>query len=462
MAQALPLLAAPVLTRLYTPEAFGLQTLFMGLAASLAVLATCRMDLALVLPPDDGEALALVAFMAATTLATCALTWLAVPAAAAVTGRELPLAWMALLPLMVLATAVFQLATGLAARRRAFRQVAGAGVANQGTYVGAALALGLAGTWSLGLVIAKLAGQAVGAVLVWRTAAAEISAAFRRRSLAAAMAAARKYRQFLVFNTPYSLVGSVARDAPVYAFSAFAAVGLAGFFGLSRTVLLAPTLLASNAFSQVFYREAVALKGSPRLQDLTVTLLRAGLLVLAPLFAFCAVWGDALFATLFGEGWRTAGVFAMVLAPAAWLAVQTGWPERLFEVNMRQGVSFAVQLTSDAVTALAFAATFWFTRDGVVAVAVYAACNVLYHHVYLAAIFRISGFSAGLLARTLLAGWLVFGASCAALAVIRVEGGQAGVAGWAPAMALAAVASAALGWRLARHGLRGSFAGGLR
>ncbi|HEX7892061.1 MAG TPA: oligosaccharide flippase family protein [Ramlibacter sp.] len=459
MAQALPLLASPLLARLYSPEAFGLQTLFMGLAASLAVLATCRMDLAVVLPEDDSEALALVGLVALSTLAVCALTWAAVPLASALAGRALPLQWLAMLPLMVLATAVFQLATGLASRKRAFRGVAMASVANQAVYVGSALAMGFAGAWSQGLVLAKLAGQAVAALLLGRASLGEIVAAVRGWSLRASLSAARKYRQFLVFNTPYSLVGSVARDAPVYTFSALAAVGLAGFFGLARAVLLAPTLLASNAFSQVFYREAVALKGTSRLQDLTATLLRFGLLATAPLFAFCAVWGDNLFVTLFGESWRTAGVFAMALAPAAWMSVQTGWPERLFEVNMRQDASFVVQLGSDAVTALAFAGTYLLTHDGVQAVIVFAACNVLYHHVYLAAIFRISGFSAGVLGRNLLAGWLLFGACCLVLGAIRLQSGVTGAAGWVPALVLAGGLAAVIGWSLARRGLRSALAG---
>lgn len=46
---------------------------------------------------------------------------------------------------------------------------------------------------------------------------------------------------------------------------------------------------------------------------------------------------------------------AMLLAPAAWMSVQTGWPERLFEVHMRRGVSLSVQLGSDLVTAVMFA-----------------------------------------------------------------------------------------------------------
>lgn len=461
MAQALPLLAAPLLTRLYTPEAFGLQTLFMGLAASLAVLATCRMDLAVVLPESDEESLAILGFALRTALAVAALTWLAVPLAGLATGRALPSEWLWLLPLMVLAIAVFQLCVGLASRERAFRRVATGNVANQASYVTAALLAGVAGASTLGLVAAKALGQAVGAGLLGRASVRQLLAALRQVTFGRARAAAGRYRQFLVFNTPYSLVGSVARDAPIYTFSLLAAIGSAGFFGLARTVLLAPTLLASNAFSQVFYREAVALKGTPRLQQLTLGLLRLGLLAFAPLFAFCAVWGDAVFATLFGENWRTAGVFAMILAPAAWMSVQTGWPERLFEVNMRQGVSFSVQLGSDAVTAAAFAAAYLVTRDAVVAVAVFMACNLVYHHVYLAAIFRVSGFPAAALLRSLLGGWLVFGGSCLALAALRLQFG-AGAAGWIAALALAGAGAALIGWRSARQGLlRPAPAGGL-
>lgn len=460
MAQALPLAASPLLTRLYSPEAFGLQTLFMGLAASLAVLATCRMDLAVVLPEQEAEAGSLAGFIFCTAIATAVLACLIVPLAGLLTAQSLPASWMLLLPLMVCTIALYQLSLGFTSRRREFRKVAQASVGNQAAYVASAIALGFAGAWAQALAFAKVVGQLLGTGLLGRASAANLSAAARGFSWQHSVAAARKYRQFLVFNTPYSLVGSVARDAPVYTFSALAAVGAAGFFGLARTVLLAPTLLASNAFSQVFFREAVALKGTPRLEQLTLSLLRFGLVALAPLFAFCAVWGDAAFVTLFGENWRVAGVFAMVLAPAAWMSVQTGWPERLFEVNMRQGVSFGVQLGSDAVTACAFAATYLLTRDAVTAVAVFAVCNVAYHHVYLAAIFRVSGFAGRSLAGALAAGWGVFAACCAALALLRMQTGAQGMAGWVLALMLAAAVAAVIGWRSARQGLlRGAAAG---
>lgn len=453
MAQALPLMAAPLLTRLYSPEAFGLQTLFMGLAASLAVLATCRLDLALLLPERDAEVAPVVGFIVCSTLVITILTWLLLPIAEMAIGQKIPVEWLCLLPLTVFLIATYQVGVGLASRRQAFRSIAKATVVNQASYVAAAIAVGFSSGWTLGLVVAKAVGQGAAAMLLGRIGISEAIGGVRCWSFSSVYAAAFRYRQFLIFNTPCSLLGSVARDAPIYIFSALAAMGSAGFFGLARTVLLAPTLLASNAFSLVFYREAVNLRGSQRLQQLTQRLLLTGLTVLAPLFAFCAVWGDVLFVTIFGDDWRNAGIFAMVIAPAAWMAVQTGWPERLFEVNMRQGVSFAVQLGFDAFTAVAFAAAYLVSADAIVAIVVFTICSVLYHHAYLFAIFRVAGFSTKALMHILLLGWLVFALCFAVLASMRLQIGSAVAVSWVAGLTLSSVIAALIGMYTIRKGL---------
>jgi O-antigen/teichoic acid export membrane protein len=425
VAQAAPLLASPLLARMYGPEAFGIQTLLMGVASAFAVLATCRLDLAMVLPEDDteaGEIAALVLTMTAVLCLLLAAAAIAASSLASASGNAQLQAWLWMLPLMVGVTAFTQVCVAFASRRRSFPHVAAANVTNQLVYVAASVGVGLTGAWLQGLALAKLLGQSAGTLLLGA------SFATRPRQLrfpdrAAAMVLLTRYRQFLVFNTPYSLVGSIARDAPIFLFSASGASAPAGYYGLARTMLLAPTLLASNALSQVFYREAVSLKGTPRLQDLTLTLLRAGLNVGAPLFAFGAVWGDFLFATIFGSSWRTAGLMAMWLAPAAWMSVQTGWPERLFEVYLRQGVSFAVQIGSDLATAALTALVWLLTHDAVLAIAVFAVCNVLYHHGYLAALFHVAGFSAARLVGALATGWGLFALSTGALAALRLVAG---------------------------------------
>lgn len=427
LAQVLPLLAAPVLARLYGPEAFGVQVLFMGLTGALTVLATCRLDLAMVLPDQDAEAGEIAALVLAMTTLLCVVLFLATswasPSLAAAIGLEGHQAWLWMLPLMVGATVCTQVCVAFASRRRNFPRVAAANVTNQLVYVSTSITVGLVGAFLQGLAFAKLLGQSASAVLLSMSSGTQ-PRQVRLPGRAAIRGILLRYRQFLVFNTPYSLIGTVARDVPIFLFSAAGAGAPAGYYGLARTMLLAPTLIVSNALSQVFYREAVSLKGTSRLQELTLSLLGAGLTVGAPLFAFGTVWGDVLFVTIFGERWQTAGEMAMWLAPAAWMSVQTGWPERLFEVHSRQGVSFSIQLGSDLLTACLTALTWWITQDAVQAIAAFAICNMVYHHAYLTALFQVSGFSLTRLMGALATGWGLLFLTAALLASIRFFAGS--------------------------------------
>jgi len=55
-AQLLTVLAAPLLTRLYSPEDFGLLAVYGSLLALIGVMSSLRYELAIPLPEDDGEA----------------------------------------------------------------------------------------------------------------------------------------------------------------------------------------------------------------------------------------------------------------------------------------------------------------------------------------------------------------------------------------------------------------------
>ena len=56
IAQVITILAAPVITRLYGPEAFGLLTLFASITSIIGVVACMRYEMAIMLPKTDEEA----------------------------------------------------------------------------------------------------------------------------------------------------------------------------------------------------------------------------------------------------------------------------------------------------------------------------------------------------------------------------------------------------------------------
>ena len=76
IAQALPLLLGPWLTRLYTPQQFGVYHLFAAVSANLAVVACARYEFALPLVTDGADAAALrglcLRVLAVVTLASAA------------------------------------------------------------------------------------------------------------------------------------------------------------------------------------------------------------------------------------------------------------------------------------------------------------------------------------------------------------------------------------------------------
>ena len=61
IAQILSILASPIITRMYGPEAFGLSALFASITGIVAVVACLRYELAIMLPEKDEDAANLLA-----------------------------------------------------------------------------------------------------------------------------------------------------------------------------------------------------------------------------------------------------------------------------------------------------------------------------------------------------------------------------------------------------------------
>jgi O-antigen/teichoic acid export membrane protein len=60
IAQAIPIAISPILTRIYTPEDFGVFALYMSVVSIVSVVATGRYELAIMLPKKDEDAINIV------------------------------------------------------------------------------------------------------------------------------------------------------------------------------------------------------------------------------------------------------------------------------------------------------------------------------------------------------------------------------------------------------------------
>lgn len=321
-AQGVTMAFAPVLTRLYGPEAFGLNGIFVSVAGVLGVAAALGYPAAVVLPAADGDAAGLVRLSLwvglGTALAAGALLAAWGPELLALLRAESVAGFMWLLPLAMFAAAAQQVLSQWLVRRRAYGFSARAGVM-------ASLGLNAAkaglGAWqpSAGMLIGShVAAGALGTLATWL--------AWRGREPAAAPGAplaelARRHHDFALYRTPQNLINALSQSLPLLVLAAAFGSAAAGQYAIAIAVLGVPAVLVGNSVMAVFYpriSEAVARGEDAR--ALVVQATRAMAFAGAWPFLLLVAAGPWLFEFAFGEGWRTAGVYAQWLAP--WMFLQ--------------------------------------------------------------------------------------------------------------------------------------------
>ena len=325
LAQLIPLAVSPLLTRLYTPQDFGVFALYASLLAVLAVLGSARYELALMLPKDDTDALALVALAMAIVLATSAAVLAAVLLFQAGLARWLDSPalgpWLFLVPVSMLLTGLVNTLTVWANRTSRYRQISISRVLQSASAAAVAVALG----WGLsrgsqagvGLVLGAVAGQALAAASLawpfWRRWGARLQAVGWQPMRAQAL----RFREFPAINMPHALLDALQGSAVVALIAALFGPTLLGFHALAQRVVRTPMATLGSAVAQVFQKRAAdalhAGGDTRRLVDAVLRRLGAVAVAVLPLLWFA----PELFAFVFGAAWREAGVYAQILTP--WL-----------------------------------------------------------------------------------------------------------------------------------------------
>jgi O-antigen/teichoic acid export membrane protein len=323
--QMVLLAVMPVWSRLYDPEQFAALGLWTAVSSTVATIVLLRYDTVIVAAASDVDALALrrlcialVAVIGAPVLVAA----MAVPSWALDALGLAPLGgW---LPLAVVAGAMSALMAGGMAwlnRERGFVRMSAARLAAALTAALLGTALGWLWQGSTGgLLLAQLAALAAALLLLpWRVA-----------PHSGLRAAALRHREAPLFLWPAALVDAVTQQLPLLLVSAWFGAQSAGQFSLAWRVLALPALMLATAAGSVFYQRFARTLDDP-VQDIDsarrmmVRTWLAFMLLGALPAAVIMLAGEPLFALVFGDRWREAGVLAAAMAPLL-LAMATSSP----------------------------------------------------------------------------------------------------------------------------------------
>lgn len=312
MAQVLPFLATPLLTRLFTEEDFALYTSFFAVASIFAVAVGGKYHLAIVLPKAEEDARKVFVLSIYLTIAYALVTALFLPFFHRFFPDDLKDV-LYYVPLYVLFFGIWSSYINASIRHKTFTTNAIAKVLQAMGYIVAAIGLGLSKAVTFGLVIAKI----MGTVVSWLFLSNKSPMNFKVMRFAELKEMARTYIDYPKFGIWPSFLNTISLQALVLILGKFYTIDDLGYFGLTFMVLSAPLTLIGNSYKDVFYQKMASLMNDRRYGE-ALTFFRksaAALLVMGiPICLILYFFGEPLFGFVFGEKWRRSGIFAAILA----------------------------------------------------------------------------------------------------------------------------------------------------
>ena len=343
-AQVLLVLAAPLLTRLYSPEDFGLLAIYTSSLALIGAISSLRYELAIPLPEDDGEAANVAVLCLLLVVISALLTGVLVffwgSAIAAALGVPTLAGYLWLLPVGVLLAGFYSVFNYWAVRAKGFTTIAGTKLRQAvATLAIQLVAFKLGG---IALLFGQVAGQGVGTTTLGLPALK--SAGFKQVNWFSIKKVAGRYRRFPFISTWSGLVSTAGYQLLPLMFAALFTTAAAGFYALAHRILTLPASLIGEAVGSVFFSHAADARRDGTLGILYAKLQDKLIQIGLPPAAVIVISGPLLFTTVFGEEWRVAGEFAQWLAISIFAGFVVSPLSQVFAVTEKQQIGLLLQI----------------------------------------------------------------------------------------------------------------------
>lgn len=316
-AQVVSFVALPVLSRIYTPEAFGYFSVILAVSGILSPVATLQFEAAAMLPPRIETVRAIVWLAISASSVISVLTFLGLQLFATMGWFNLDQfpgieVWVGV---FVALSGAFAILSQLALRKRQYRLVAQRSFIRSVLTACAQLGIGWLIGSSVGLLVGAIIGSLGGLAILWRTTREYLS--FPQRTIF--RATAKEYWRFPVVFAPSVLLNSLGLQAPLIFFTATFGLGVGGQLGMAERIVGVPVALIGGAVTQTLNAE-VARQIRQGKQDFTSIFKRFSVMLTGAGLSVGlggVLLGGVFVPVLLGSNWVTAGMFVQILAITA-------------------------------------------------------------------------------------------------------------------------------------------------
>lgn len=320
-AQALPVIASPILTRIYSPDEFGEFGLFIAILGVLSVIVCMRYELAIALPLEHRNAINLFVLSICISIVFSTIIFV-VSLIINMTSiyHEIPpelakVIWI--LPFAVLLTGIFQALLNWNIRMNRFKVIAKTQFYRSSSIVTSQIGTGFIINSSFTLMLSQLLGQMISVLYMINNSMVDIKKYKKHINKISIKKQMIKYRKFPAYNSWASLLNTASVQLPLFILAFFFNPITVGLYALANRVMAVPISIMGTAIAQPYLQKATEEYRENRLGEFSLRIYKVLLsLGLVPIILFSII-APELFEIIFGAEWVKAGQYVQLLS--VWL-----------------------------------------------------------------------------------------------------------------------------------------------
>jgi O-antigen/teichoic acid export membrane protein len=318
--QIVAILIYLILSRIYTPEDFGVFGLYLSIVSITGIISTGKYEMAIMLPKQDKDAMNLLKLIG--LISVTFSVFLLFPVIflngfiSKILGNKDISVWLYFIPLSTLLVGLFQGLKVYSNRFKEYRIITAANVGQSLTNSAGKLAIGPVFPGPAGLVIGSVLGELAGAAIFLGRFLKRKKGEFGSLEWKRIASLSKEYNLFPRFNMIQSVINNFSGSLPIFIFSSYFTPAITGLFTMGYSIIYRPVNMAASAFYQVLAQRTIEKNNQgvrlyPDIKKFLYGLLK---LVTIP-FLLVALFAPAIFRVALGEEWEEAGRYTQIIIP---------------------------------------------------------------------------------------------------------------------------------------------------
>ena len=316
IAQLIPFVLAPIITRIFSPEDIGVHGNFIALVTLISIIANGRLELAIVLPQSNKIAIQLIKLglkiSICISLISFSILFIKSPLEAFYKTNLLS-QFLPLISITVLTISTHNLFIQWLVRNKLFKSISLIKIALSLITNLSFITLGWLGYGVSGLIYGYIIGFGITTIILLFLSKNTLS--WNSRKVKSDLELIKEYKEFPLINSLHAFSDILFQDFIILAMiTSYYGIATTGLYVIMMKYLKAPTRFIGSAIGQVFYPEANRnrIEQKPT-KHLLIKSIQITLVAAIPVTAIILIFGPKLFGWYLGSEWVEVGYFSRIM-----------------------------------------------------------------------------------------------------------------------------------------------------